>query len=592
MTLAESLCRSAFAAGFIASCALPIGGCTDLAKIDKQVDALVAQRSSLLGPDTRQPTRSLGEPVKATARDLNPEPPSNDPAAASLRFSAADEARDVESRLAAFAKPSANALPMDLPNAWRQTQLTAREFLNAEEEYILSAIRLLIARHGFDIQLFGSTSAAVTATNTPGDPFNRDVPLSILNQLGLTKNLPDGGQVAARLIWDATELLRTSATESYTQSAELVLSGEIPLLRGAGAVAREDLLQSERDLVYAARTFEDFRRSFLVQIARDYFNLLQQQAQIRNQERQLESLRSLENRTAALVEAGRLAEFEKNIASSRVLAAASTLASLRENFILATDRFKVRLGLDADQPISIAEFALIIPEPDITPEDATRLALEYRLDLQTRRDRVEDARRTVAFRRSDLLPDARLFGSTTFRNRQGTAADPAPREGGFVFEAEDTLLEGGIRVDWGLDRQVERLNIRQAQINQQQRERDLSLARDNIIVEVRSRVREIDRARFALQLAEESVKINRRRLEEQELKKDEVTAQQVVETENDLLDAENARDRAVTDLRNAILNYLLASGQLRVARDGTLQMLPGMTSSAAPSPQPEAPASP
>ena len=447
--------------------------------------------------------------------------------------------------------------------------------MNAEEDYVLAAIRVLVQRHGFDLQLFGSTSAQVTSTNTPGD-FNQDVPLSILNQLGLSQRLPDGGRVAARLIWDATDLLRTSSTGRYTQASRLVLSGEIPLLRGAGAVAREDLIQAERELVYAARSFEDFRRSFLVQIARDYFNLLQQQAQIRNQERQLESLRKLADRTQALVEAGRVAEFERNIAASRVLQAAATLATQRENYILAVDRFKVRLGLDPLDPVTIAPLVLTLPEPEVTPEQATQLALEYRLDLQTRRDRLEDARRTVAFRENDLLPDARLFGSTTFRTKPTGSNEFAPREGGFVYEPEDIVLTGGITVDWGLDREVERLTVRQAQIAQQQRERDLSLARDNIIVEVRARVREIDRARFALRLAEESVGINRRRLEEQDLKRDSIDAQTAVDTENDLLDAENARDQAVTDLRNAILNYLLASGQLRVARDGSLEPLPGM----------------
>lgn len=557
------------------------------------MDALVSERSSLLGPGTRVPSRRLGEPGDLTPRSIVTTPDTVNPDASALRFSAADEARDVEGRLAGYAKPVADARTLDLRTAWRQTQLTAREFLNAEEDYILTAIRLLVERHAFDLQLFGNTTAAVDSTNTPGE-FNQSVPLSILNQLGLTKNLPDGGRVAATMIWEATDLLRTSSTGRYTQASRLVLSGDIPLLRGAGAVAREELIQAERELVYAARTFEDFRRSFLVQVARDYFALVQQQALIRNQERQLESLRQLQQRTAALVEAGRLAEFERNIAASRVLQAASTLTSLRENFILATDRFKVRLGIDAESAVQIAPFVLTLPEPDITPEDATRLALDYRLDLQTRRDRLEDARRTVAFRKSDLLPDARLFGSSTFRTKPSSSDEFAPREGGFVYEPEDIQLRGGISVDWGLDREVERLTVRQAQILQQQRERDLSLTRDNIIVEVRARVREIDRARFALKLAEESVTINRRRLEEQELKKDEVTAQQVVETENDLLAAENSRDQAVTDLRNAILNYLVSSGQMRVARDGTLQPLPGMVPEANPenatsSPAPEEP---
>jgi hypothetical protein len=102
-----------------------------------------------------------------------------------------------------------------------------------------------------------------------------------------------------------------------------------------------------------------------------------------------------------------------------------------------------------------------------------------------------------------------------------------------------------------------------------------------VVVEARSRVREIDRARFNLKLAEQAVYINQRRLEEQDLKRDEVTAQQIVDAQNDLLRAENDRDQARTDLRNAVLEYLLTTALLRVDREGQLIALPGMSGSAA-----------
>jgi outer membrane protein TolC len=72
-----------------------------------------------------------------------------------------------------------------------------------------------------------------------------------------------------------------------------VLSGDIPLLRGAGSVAREGLIQAERDLIYQSRSFERSRRTLLVSIARDYFNLLEQQAVIQNQMLQIQGLEGL-----------------------------------------------------------------------------------------------------------------------------------------------------------------------------------------------------------------------------------------------------------------------------------------------------------
>jgi outer membrane protein TolC len=342
------------------------------------------------------------------------------------------------------------------------------------------------------------------------------------------------------------------------------------LLRGGGDVAAEEVISAERELVYAARTFEEFRRSFLVNIAADYFALIQSRAAIANQERQLASLKNLEDRTAALVAAGRTAEFEKNIASNRVLSATSSLANLRESYILALDRFKIRLGLGPDEALELEAVDLNLPEPEVTPSAAVEAALAYRLDLQTRRDRLLDARRGVANARNATLPDLNVSGSV------GSRTKPSAREGGLVFETDDFTYSGGVTFGLPLDRENERLALRAAVIGLEQRTRELDQFRDNIVVEVRARVRDLDRARFNLTLAEQAVQINRRRLEEQELKRAEVAPQSIVDTENDLLNAENARDQALSDLRNAVLGYLVSTGQLRVTLDGDFQPIPGM----------------
>lgn len=552
-----------------------LAGCNDnLTDIDARTAALIEHRSGLLGPSSRRPERAFADPSDADAQAKAKAPRSVNLAVEDLTFTPADESRDVAARLEGYAKSPDNAAHLDLQAAWRQAQRTAREYLTAEEDYILSAIRLLIQRHTFDPRFFATSSITATKTDTPGDGRER-VPLTVLNNLGLTKRFENGATVAATWVWDAAEQLRSAATGRYTQSSSLVLSGTLPLLRGAGDVARADLIQAERDLVYAARAFEDFRRAFLVSLARDYFGLVQQLAQMRNQERQIESLVQLKDRTQALVDAGRLAEFQTAIAATQVLQGRSTLASLRETFILSLDRFKVRLGLDVNAPVLLDPVGLRLPEPAVEPADAAGIALDFRLDLQTRRDRHDDARRNVEFAKNNLLPDANLFASATARTRP-TGIDPRPREGGVVYEPADLVYQGGINISLPLDKENERLGLRSATILMEQRRRDVDLTRDNIIVEVRSRVRQIDRARFALTLAEQAVQINLRRLEEQELKRDEVTAQQIVDTNNVLLNAENARDQAVTDLRNAILDYLVSTATIRVARDGTLESLPGM----------------
>lgn len=530
------------------------------------------ERADRLGGGALAPERTfehkVGDPADRGSL-VAKRPSSVNPGANDLTFTVADEQRDVAARLAAYQAlendPSARKMALD--DVLSQAQKTSREFLNAEEDYILAAIRLLIEQHRFDVRLFHSTSATFNEDKTDG---NRELTLNLVNELSARKQLPFGGEVAARWIWNASENLRSAASGGYTQSSRLVFDGNIPLLRGFGDVAQEGLIQAERDLIYAARTFEDFRRSFLVSVARDYFALLQQQDGIASQQRQLESFRQLEERQRSWYEAGRVPEFEVNLATNNVLNARASLANQTESYILALDRFKVRMGIPVREAVVIEPGQLNIPEPDTTLDRSTDLALEYRLDLQNRRDQLDDSKRSVLNAKNNLLPDLNLTGSVTLPTKESA------REGGAVYETDDVDYSVGVRFDLPLDRQTERLQLRAATIALSRSQRDYERFRDELILDVRGKTREIERARLNLRLAEERVKINLRRKEEQDLKADEIDAQQRVDTANDIRDAERARDQAKADLRNAVLDYLLATGQLRVQRGGQFEPLPGM----------------
>jgi outer membrane protein TolC len=213
---------------------------------------------------------------------------------------------------------------------------------------------------------------------------------------------------------------------------------------------------------------------------------------------------------------------------------------------------------------------LPVPEPDVTMEEAVSMALEYRLDLQNRRDQTEDAQRQVKNAKNELLPDLNVTGSVTF------PTDADAREGGLVYEPDDVQYRAGATLTIPLDKKIEKLNVRSATIRYQRADRELNRFRDEVVLEVRSRVRAIDLARNSLRLSTERVELTKRRKEEQEIKRDEFTTQEFLDAENDLLAAENARAQAVTNLRNAVLEYLLSTGTLRVTREGNLERLPGM----------------
>jgi outer membrane protein TolC len=198
------------------------------------------------------------------------------------------------------------------------------------------------------------------------------------------------------------------------------------------------------------------------------------------------------------------------------------------------------------------------------------MAMLYRLDLQNRRDQLDDTRRDVDNALNQLLPDLNLTGTATL------ATDPNVDYGGVEFDLGEINAQGGVTLGLPLDREIERVNVRQAQIAQERAMMEFERFRDEVAVNVRGDIRDIDTAIFSLQLQEENIRVNEVRRASLEADPDRATARDRSEAIQQLNQAEDVRDRALRDLQLAILRYLLDTGQLRVANDGTLQMLPGM----------------
>jgi len=545
------------------------GGCKG--PLDRSLDDLIAKRSGEIEAQTPRSVATIGRDGGREGT-MDRVPPTSNPSADDLRYQPATEAEDMATKLAAYAaadseSSAAEAMAITFEGALRLAQESGRDFRSAEETYVLSAIRLLIERHQWSPRLFNDTSFSLDGA---ADGGNFDHTLSIINTLRVTQRLPFGGSVEARWIARATDQLRENATEGYTSSSDLVLSGNVPLLRGFGSVARESRVQAERDLVYAARTFERFRRSLLVDVAADYFDLLTTRARIVNQVRDLKTQQRRNEETISKVTAGRLDPFQRDITANAVRQSEARLANLRESYIFQLERFKIRLGLDPATPIRIAELEFDLSPPSMEPDEAAFLALEYRLDLQNERDQLLDTQRQIANARNDLLPDLDLDASI------GTGSDPDNTTGGFTLDPNEMDYAVSLNLGLPLDRTTERLNLRSALIRRDRAQRDYEQTRDNIVISARQAVRQIDLARFQLELAEEQIEINRRGLRALELR-DDADPQSILDRQDALLNAENSRDQNRTDLRNSILDYLLQTGQLRVSEGGTFRPLPGMS---------------
>ena len=478
-----------------------------------------------------------------------------------------EDALSIATRFDRMAQGEPNARTFTFDEAVNYSLAHADEYLTAEEAYLIVAIRLLIEEHQWE-PLPTNTTAANFNTDGDGSRFNNA--FGMINDLGLSQRLPFGGEVSASFLVAATQQLDEYLNSQDTQSADIVLRAEIPLLRGAGDVAQEGLIQQRRNLIYAARAFEQFRRDFYYDLANDYLQLVLQLQALANGQRQVERSAAVEARTKALVESGRSEQFQADLATQNTLFALDRLVSQREVYRLTLDRFKARVGMPVDEAIAIDPTQFKLPIPKVDTEEALGLAFRFRLDLQTQRDLVDDFARRVDVARNGLLGDLDLL----LANNLPTS--PTQPQSGLEFAPRYDDFSASLVFSMPLDRVDEDLRLRQSQILLEQSKRQYFQARDNAAVQVRQAARGIERSQFSMVVQEKNVAASMNRQAAIDAAPDRATARDRTEALDQLRRAQDSFDNARKDLQLAILRYLNTTGQMRISPDGKLIPLPGM----------------
>ena len=550
--------------------ALPcvLTGCQQsMAELDREVAAMIDRRQQLsLGEQGQagseiDPAReqALQEPgIYETA------PVTINPLSSELPTRNGEPGDDPEASRGLDSADDPNALLLDLSGLLGYAIAHGPDYRSEKEELFLTALGLIIERHLWGPRFFNALSGELEGTPESGD---YDTAAALINSFTATQRLPYGGEISVNALVNYTTLLQQASTNTGpddTQNAAVGVDLNLPLLRGRGMVAREDLIQAERDLVYAAREFERFRREYFVDIANTYFDLQRQLQSIENQEMQLEGLRQLAERLRALSDAGRTPGFEADDAEAQVLFGQSNLIRAQDNYQAALDRLKIQIGMATTQSLVIQPTALEVPTPALDTDESIRVAQAGRLDLQNTADRVADARRQALVSRDQLRGDLDLNASANLRTDTDKDIDALD------FELADSDYRIGLEYDMPLDRKIELAQYRRSLVQLERAMRTYRVERDRVALEVRDAIREIQRAELTLEIQERNVQLANRRVQDVEIRRQRGTVEprRVIEAEEDLLDARNRRDEALSDLQRAILQYLLDSGQMRVDGDG------------------------
>ena len=448
---------------------------------------------------------------------------------------------------------------LSLPQALEIAATDNREYQGQKEDVYGSALSLTQARYEWGPIFSGDASAAYT--KTPGDETAGG-----RGGLGVSKVFADG----TRLVVGLSSTLLMHLVQNPREAASSLISATLtkPLWRGAGKkIAQENLLQAERNAVYAIRSFARYRKTFAVRLAREYYGVLRGRDTVLNAWRNYQNLIDARERTRMMAEAGRLPRFQVDQAEQDELRAKDIYVRAVRRYQQSIDQFKITLALPTDEAVLLdpKELDVLrergIIHPDIPADRAVAVALKSRLDLENSLDSVTDAGRKIVLAENGIAPDVTLV----LKSSVPTSGN-RPNE----FRTDFGTYSADIRIDLPLDRLQERNSYRSRLIDLERRKRAYGQQEDSVKLEVRDAWRKLQEAKASHDIQQKSLKLATLRVESATLllQAGRAVTRDLLEAQEALLEAENAVTRALIDHTIARLEFWRDIGVLEVSENG------------------------
>ncbi len=232
-----------------------------------------------------------------------------------------------------------------LPQAVAIATSHNRQYQLEKELLYTKALDLRLARHAFEFQFFGGAGGGYSKDG-------EDEAVGAQGTIGFNRLLTSGAIISTNVTMAWIEILTGDVRSGLTNLISSTITQ--PLLRGSDSrVVLENLTQAERDTVYQIRSFNRFRKTFVVTVISQYYLVLQQYDFLRNSEKNHEILSDIYSQTEKLVNAGRLPRYELDRVRQELFIASDNLIQARKSYKQALDEFKISLSLP-----TTAEFQL------------------------------------------------------------------------------------------------------------------------------------------------------------------------------------------------------------------------------------------
>jgi len=436
-----------------------------------------------------------------------------------------------------------------------------RTYKTRKEELYTRALSLTGTRYQYALKWFGTVDGTYTDNKSGGDDVEIETSTGV-NKDGL---LLDGVVYNANI---AVDWIRFLTGDPRTSLISL-LSGDvtIPLLgSGAGKVAQENLTQAERSVLYQIRSFNRYRKQFIVDIVDQYYNILERRANVINAENNYNSLLESKKRLEIEVGTGTKAPSDVDETEQQLLSAENSWVRAQQTYEGALDQFKVTLTLPTDAEIVLDPNELValeeigIKQVDYTAEMAIETARKWRLDLANSADAVEDAERKLVLAAEGLGIQLDLTGGMSVDSPAKTKFDR--------LQFHKGVYSVGFAADLPFDRVSERNDYRGKLIDLEQSLRNYENLEDSIELGMRAALRDLRAKAEQYRIQQMALVLAQRRKDTQEMLLSIGQGSTRL-----LLDAQSALLRAQDDVTNALVAHAVA--KLGFYRDvGILQVKP------------------
>jgi outer membrane protein len=371
-----------------------------------------------------------------------------------------------------------------------------------------------------------------------------------------------------RLPWTGGSLTATSALRSRpddpvpsTRTADLDLTLTQPLLRGAGPNATFfDLRNSRRLRVSQERALELARQRVAVEVARAFYQVLQQRLLLAVARQSLARSEGLLKASEARLAVGLVSKLDVFRAQLQAAQTSETMVRSEAALQDALEQFRSLLGRSPSDPLEPQSTRLSGDVTDLGEplEILVERARQQRLDLHETRDQIDDARRSAALARQDLLPQLDL-NLGVLRTGQGPGF-------GSAWRAGDTRVNLFLTTSYPLESTSRSVNKAVADIEVNARRRALQQHEWDVESEVRSAVRDLDQIRKSVELQQTAVAVAEQQLRLATLRYQRGLASNfdVVEAEGNLVLARSALVGLLTRHQVGLVDLRRVTGSLDV----------------------------